>query len=337
MSALSSWIRTRRFFCFGALALFFTRSALAQSDTQVALADALYQQGRLLVAEGKYDEACPKFAESHRLEPATGTLLNLAACHEAQGKLATAWIQFSDAFAASRRDRREDRMKFAQEHMAALEPKLSRLTLVVPPEADEQSLELTLDGALVGAAGRGVPMLIDPGRHVVEAKASGKKGWREEVEIGASADNRTVKVPKLEPLAASPPSSAPVPQALTPVPSPAPPRDEVERPIPTSVYVTGGVTLALGVASGVTGAVYLDRKASYDRARRSDPNAARSDHDSVRAIGIVNLGLWVATAGGAALTGYFYFSRPERVASPTARLVPWFTREGGGLATTGEF
>jgi tetratricopeptide (TPR) repeat protein len=321
----------------GALALCFAPGALAQSDTQVALAEALYQQGRLLVAEGKYDEACPKFAESHRLEPATGTLLNLAACHEAQGKLATAWIQFSDAFVASRRDRRDDRMKFAQEHMAALEPKLSRLTLVVAPEADEPGLELTLDGAVVGPAVRGVATLIDPGRHVVEAKAPGKKDWREEVEIGASAGNRTVKVPKLEPLAASPAPFAPAPQALAPLPAPAPPRDEVERPIPTSVYVAGGVTLALGVASGVTGAVYLDRKASYDRARLNDPDAARSDHDSVETIGIVNLGLWIATAAGAGATGYFYFSRPERAASRTARVVPWLTREGGGLTTSGEF
>jgi hypothetical protein len=321
----------------GALALCFARAALAQSDTQVALADALYQQGRLLVAEGKYDEACPKFAESHRLEPATGTLLNLAACHEARGKLATAWIQFSDAFAASRRDRREDRMKFAQERMAALEPKLSRLTLVVSPEADAPGLELTLDGALVGEAVRGVPTLIDPGRHVVEAKAPGKKSWREEVEIGASADNRTVSVPKLEPLAVSPAPFAPPPQTLSPAPAPAPPRDDIERPVPVSVYVAGGITLALGVASGVTGAVYLDRKASYDRARRNDPSTARADHDSVETIGIVNLGLWIATAAGAGVTGYLYLSRAERPASPIARVVPWLSREGGGFVTAGEF
>jgi hypothetical protein len=321
----------------GALVLCAVRGALAQSDTQVALAEALYQQGRLLVAEGKYDEACPKFAESHRLEPATGTLLNLAACHEAQGKTATAWIQFNEAFIASRRDRREDRMKFAQEHLAALEPKLSRLTLVVPAEADEPGLELWLDGSLVGLAVRGVPTPVDPGRHVVEAKAPGKKGWQQTVEIGASADNRTVTLSKLEPLAAAAPAPLAPPRKVLAWPRPlVPPRDEVERPVPTSVYIAGGATLALGAAAGITGAVYLDQKASYDRTRRDNPTAASADHDSVEAIGIVNLGLWIATAGGAALTGYFYFTRPERP-STTARFLPWATHESAGLMTAGEF
>ena len=310
--------------------------ALAQSDTQVALAEALYQQGRLLIAEGKYDEACPKFAESYRLEPATGTLLNLAACHEAQGKIATAWIQFSDAFVASRRDRRDDRMKFAQEHMAALEPKLSRLTLVVPPEADEPSLELFLDGALVGSAARGVPTPIDPGRHVVAAKAPGKKEWILAIQIGEAADHRTITLPKLEALNA--PAKVPVAAAPPPPDSshPAEPnRDEVERPVPTSVYIAGAATLALGVAAGVTGAIYLDQRAEYDRARSEDPEAARADHDSIQTLGVVNIALWAATAGGAALTGYFYFTRPERPG--TAHVVPWVTDRSAGLVAAGEF
>ena len=226
-------------------------------------------------------------------------------------------------------------MKFAQEHMAALDPKLSRLTLLVPPEADEPGLELWLDGALVGPAARGVPTPIDPGRHVVEAKASGKKDWVQTVEIGAAADHKTVKVSKLEALNAPP---GPVPTAH-PIVAPREPRtrDEVERPVPASVYIAGGATLALGVAAGVTGAVYLDKKASYDRERSQDPNAAREDHDSVQTVGIVNLGLWIAAAGGAALTGYFYFTRPENPASSTARIVPWVTDRGGGIVTAGEF
>src|SRR6516225_9422157 len=108
--------------------------AAAQSPgADVALAEALYQRGRQLMAEGKYSEACPKFAESYRLDAATGTLLNLASCHEDEGKLASAWLEFTQAAAAARLDHRDDRVKFAEDHLSAIEPKLSRLAVTVAP------------------------------------------------------------------------------------------------------------------------------------------------------------------------------------------------------------
>src|SRR5260221_8706952 len=158
--------------------LFAPLSASAQSaGAEVALAEALYQKGRQLMAEGKYAEACPKFAESYRLDAATGTLLNLAACHESEKKLATAWAEFSEAAASARRDHRDDRVKFAEEHLAAIEPKLSRLTVTVAPNAEVPQLKLQVDGAVVLAAARGVPAPVDPGEHVVEAHAPGRKRW----------------------------------------------------------------------------------------------------------------------------------------------------------------
>src|SRR6201999_156717 len=108
-------------------------------------------------------EACPKFAESYRLDPGTGTLLNLASCHESLGKLATAWVEYNEALVQSRRDRRQSRIDFAEQHIDALAPKLSRLTVTLASDADRDGLELKIDGVGVGVAALGAPTPLDPG------------------------------------------------------------------------------------------------------------------------------------------------------------------------------
>ena len=311
--------------------------ARAQSATEVSLAETLYRQARELGAAGNYAEACPKFAESYRLDPATGTLLNLASCHESQGKIATAWLEYSDALAISRRDHRQSRVKFAEERISLIEPKLSRLTLVLAPGVDGSALELSLDGGQIGPAALGVPTPVDPGKHVVEAKAPGKKPWTGSVDIGETADAQTVTIPALEnepiavPVAVAPPP-APVAVPLAPAVAPAPARDvATARPVPVSVYVAGGATVALAVAASVTGGVYLDRRASYQSSGR-----AEGEHDSIRTLGIVNLALWLGAGGGAVITGYLYAMRPEERVR-TARFSGWATRDSLGLGAVGEF
>ncbi|HEX3854275.1 MAG TPA: hypothetical protein VHW01_25100 [Polyangiaceae bacterium] len=333
-----------------ALLLLAPHRARAQSDTESALAEALYRQARELMAEAKYSEACPKLAESYRLDPGTGTLLNLATCRELEGKLATAWLLYSDALLAAQRDRRDDREQFAQQHLTELEPKLSRLTLVVPPEADDPELELTLDGARVAAAARGVPTYVDPGTHTVQAKSPGKRAWSQTLEIAATAEQRVISIPKLE--QALPEQSAPAPKpavAAQPEPIAAPPV-AATRPTPDVVYVAGGVTAALAVATAVTGIIYLDKRSTYHSYLVNHDNAPSPDaaslHDSARLNGDLNAALWLATACGAASTLYLYLARPERLertaagpsgARATPRLAPVLAPGYAGLGVSGGF
>src|SRR6266699_3327978 len=74
-------------------------------------AEALFREGRQLLKEAQVDEACLKLAESYSQEPASGTLLNLARCHEIQGKIATAWAEYAAAARLSRTQGREDRAR----------------------------------------------------------------------------------------------------------------------------------------------------------------------------------------------------------------------------------
>src|SRR5580658_1649767 len=61
---------------------------------QPSAAETLFEQGRELLATGKLVEACDKFAESQKLDPAVGTLLNLGDCYAKRGMTATAWATF---------------------------------------------------------------------------------------------------------------------------------------------------------------------------------------------------------------------------------------------------
>lgn len=314
-----------------------TAIANAQSDTKTAVADALYRQARDLMAAGKYADACPKFAESQRLDPATGTLLNLAACHEKQGKLATAWIEYSDALVAARRDQREDRVDYARERAAALEPRLSRLTLVLAAGAEEPELMIELDGASVGRAIIGAATPVDPGQHSVRASAPGKKPWTGTIVIAAEADQQTLTIPALE-IAPPEPTSVAAPPT-TPGTSgatlPHPASDELSsRPIPTSVYIAGGITLALAAGAGVTGVSYLGKRSDYQDARAGESGGSK-ERNSAQRMGYVNLGFWAGTLIGAGVTTVLYVTRPERAGA--ARVVPIVGPGVAGLGLTGGF
>jgi hypothetical protein len=168
-------------------------------DTDAAAAEALFQAGKRLLADKRASEACPKLAESYRLDAATGTLLALAMCHEAEGKLASAWAAYSDVAARARTEGRPDREEAAHQWIRALEPKLSTLTIDVPPGlVATQGLEVKRDGVIVGRAAWWTAMPVDPGSHVIEVTAPGKRAWTGIVVVRGGADRQRVTVPALE-------------------------------------------------------------------------------------------------------------------------------------------
>jgi hypothetical protein len=309
-------------------------SAGAQGNTDAALAETLYRQGRDLMAQGKAAEACPKFAESQRLDPATGTLLNLAACYESVGKRASAWLAYTEAAVAARRDQREDRVRFAQDRISALEPKLSRLTVVVSPEAETTGLEVRLNGALIGLASRGVATPVDPGDYRIEAHAPGKKPWQQQITVGKNSDSKTVTVPPLAAEPVRPGHGEKEGSGGTGLPS----RDAfvTERPLTTPIYIAGGATIAVAAASAVTGIVFLKRRSDFNHANE-DPTTSESErhslHDRANSMSIVSSALAAAAVVGAGITAGFYFTRPEE--RHTATLTPFIAPRAGGLIFSG--
>jgi hypothetical protein len=163
------------------------------------LAESLFRDGRELMEKGDYIAACPKLSESFAQDPATGTLLALAVCQEQIGQTASAWANYTKVISLAKREGRTDREQAAEEHSRALEPKLSRLTVEVDLSAASLTgFIVTRDGVAMGKGAWGASAPVDPGEHVIEATAPGKRAWRSKVTIESNADSQVVRVPSLE-------------------------------------------------------------------------------------------------------------------------------------------
>jgi hypothetical protein len=178
--------------------LTFTRLAGAQSGQDQAAAEALFRQARDQMAAGHYADACPKFAESERLDPAPGTLLNLATCYEKSGQIASAWVTYKEAALSARRADQPERAQFARGKADELEATLPTLTIHVPDAADRPDLEVKRDGQLVARAEWEAPIPVDAGAHDVEASAPGRKTWQGRVDVTGAGAKASVEIPVLE-------------------------------------------------------------------------------------------------------------------------------------------
>jgi hypothetical protein len=168
----------------------------ARADNKAA-AEALFSEGRALATAGNCAEAIPKFQASQKLDPGVGTLLNLAECYEKVGRTASAWAEYREVISLARVTGSKEREELATQKSKALEPKLSRLAIKVTGEAT--GVTITRDGEAVQAAELGVAIPVDPGKHVIEASAPGKKTHSVSVEVGAEADSKVVEIPELIP------------------------------------------------------------------------------------------------------------------------------------------
>jgi hypothetical protein len=225
-----------------------TAPEINQAETSLPLAETLYQRARDLMAAGRYAEACVDFAESNRVDPATGgTLLNLAVCHEKLGLVATAIAEFEQARALARHFNRPDREQLAAQHVALLRPRISTLSLTVQDATEVETIKI--DGVAVPkVAWTNLP--IDPGEHAVAASAPGKVPWSAKVTIGAEHESRTLEVPALADV--PPPPKPPTPFAGAPIPPPAQEsRSSTQRIVGFALGAVGLATIGVGAAFGV--------------------------------------------------------------------------------------
>ena len=255
----------------GGLWLLLTAPAFAQaSSSNQAAAEALFDEGRRLAAAGKHAEACPKLEASQKLDPALGTLLNLADCNEKIGKTASAWAEYREAISLARQAGSAEREAFAADRAKALEAHLSTLTIRAAGGDGAQALDVKRDGVAVDSATLGTPIPVDPGTHEITASGAGLKPWSTKVDVGGDAAKVEVEIPKLEADdsggAATTPGNEPAQQASG---------SSSQKPIAIAVGAVGIVGIGVGAFFGLAASSnWKDAKTGCD----DFPNGCPPDH-----------------------------------------------------------
>ena len=298
-----------------------------------AIAEALFRHGRELLDAGKVAEACEKFAASQRADPALGTLLNLAACHERQGRTATAWSEFTDAYAEATRAQ-DKRASYAQTRLQALEKVLYRVVIeVAEPPAD---LVVRLDGQPLGREALGTPLPVNPGERTIEASAPGREPWTQKLAVPSGAGQQRVDIPALAAVAVVAPPPPP------PVIAEPPPKLSIQPTHAPDVYFRRrlGLGIAVGglVATGVGTVFGLKAMHRNDDSKPHCPqnvcDAAglqlNRDAKSAATVSTVAFGVGLAALG----TGAWLMFVPPR-SNATASVTP--TDGGAALTVAGRF
>lgn len=228
-----------------------TTVARAQDGAEVAKTQALFASGVELMKQGKFGEACPKFEEVVRRTPdGIGAKLALAECYEGSGKLASAWGTWHKAGGQAAVAGQNERADAAKKKAALLEPRLSRLVIVVPAEvAALPGLVIKLDDAGSVRSEWGVALPVDGGDHAVSATATGRVAWSRSVKVAVEGARVEVAVPMLDTVPVAAPTAPKV--DVSPLPPPPAPPSTAARGVPGWAIIVGGAGLAmLGAAAG---------------------------------------------------------------------------------------
>jgi hypothetical protein len=291
--------------------------AFAEARDAVS-AEALFRRGREAMEAKRYDEALPWLAESQRLDPAAGTLMNLATCEEKLGKVASAWQHWKEAMDALPPG--DDRVPLARSHIDALERKLPRLAISLAT-GREQGARVFRDDIELGSASQGVPLPVDAGAHTVTVKMPGRVVERTVVRVAEGEQKRLEVHPgAIEPSALTVATSAP-----------AWPR--------TMGWVMAGAGVAGVGTAAVTGIMLLDYKSTVETECPNKSCLSQEGFDAAataRTLTTVNTAAWVAGGVGLGLGAYLLFSTTPRDTGKAA-VTPTVSRDGFAVWCRGSF
>ena len=239
----------RHFRCVMAVALSvagLAQPAAAQTVSDKAAAEGLFDQGRAAMQEGDFAKACGLLERSQHIDPAVGTLLYLAECYEKSGRTASAWATFREAADAAMAAKDPQRARTGRERSQRLEPVLSRLTIQVAPETQHLP-GLTVDrrDKPIQPALFNVAVPTDPGEYTITASATGYEPMTLTITVPERSGRVSITIPPLRKSAEPDKGGA----ATTPA---APPPGAAGTGQPSGPADTSGAAMNLSTAPSET-------------------------------------------------------------------------------------
>jgi len=315
------------------LAVALTATGARAQDHDPAAAESLFRGAKASEQRGDYKKACAQFAESQRLDPAAGTLLNEADCEEHIGAVASAWGHYTEA--RDQLSKADDRLPFALQRIAALEKRVPHLVVRLPTGAPSGT-RVARGNVEIGAAALGVPLAVDPGSIAITVTVPGQPPITTNVTV-AEGETKEVTLDLV-----GGPSTPAQPQTA---PTPGQPADQSTAPSSSSDskrtlgFVVGGVGVAGLVVGAVTGIMAMGDASTFKNDCGS--NGACQHQSGVDAASAGKTASTLSTIGfigGAAITGVgVYLVLSSGPSAPATRVGATPLPGGGGLSFGGSF
>ena len=224
----------------------------AQDARDTAVAQTLYDEAMKDYQNGKFTDACPKLERVVAKVPTgIGAKVDLAACYEAAGRLASAYGAFITAEGAARAQGDTTRASAAAEKAAALKPRLATLWVEVPAEVKAApGFVLKRDGVVISDEEVGLALSIDKGEHVISVSATNRATWEKKLTIN---DGDKAKL-QVELGAEQPAGTDPEPQKPVDPGNPGAGKQATESNFMSPLRIVGltaGIVGVVGVGAGI--------------------------------------------------------------------------------------
>jgi len=319
--------------------------AKAQTDAERAGARSAATAGADAFEAGKYQDALDLFQRAESLVHSPVHLSYIGQCHANLGHLVEAHETFlrlsREDLPANAREAVKRSVSEGSERAKQLEPRLPYLAIKLQGAVPGETVEVTLNGAVVAPALIGIPAPTNPGDYVVRATAPGKDSG--EVKLTLQEGQRQEAVVMLR-STGEVPAVAPVPAAAattsnTSATEPSTPQDDGAQggSLKLPAYVALGVG-AVGLGLGTYYALDAGKAADEademcggsrsscsleDGVSRSDVESKNDQAGSSRTMAIVGFAVGgVGLAAGATLL-VLSMSDTDGTASSEPGVVPY--------------